>query len=111
MITAQACLVRSIAGRLFPRVQLRKFVARQSEYQWKHMKHMIRFEYFVWVLLLSGCATQVLSAGERTVVIKTKSNDIASAQDLAETVCRKRGLHARLSIKVSPVKYVFDCIE
>jgi hypothetical protein len=75
------------------------------------MKNMIKLEYLVLVLLLSGCAAQVLSAGERTVVIKTRSDDIASAQVLAETVCSKRGLHARLSIKVSPVKYVFDCIE
>lgn len=72
---------------------------------------MIKLEYLVLALLLSGCAAQVLSAGERTVVIQTRSNDIASAQDLAESMCSKRGLHARLSIKVSPVKYVFDCID
>jgi hypothetical protein len=72
---------------------------------------MTKLKYLVLALILSGCAAQVLSAGERTVVIQTRSNDITSAQDLAETVCRKRGLHARLSIKVSPVKYVFDCIE
>jgi len=62
-------------------------------------------------LVLVGCAAQVVSEGERTVVIKTRSNDIASAQTLAEAKCNKRGLHARLSIKVSPVKYVFDCVE
>jgi hypothetical protein len=72
---------------------------------------MIKLKYFAMVLLLTGCAAQVVSAGERTVVIKTRSDDIASAQELAESVCNKRGLHARVSIKVSPVKYVFDCVE
>ena len=72
---------------------------------------MIRLVYFILTLILSGCAAQVLSAGERTVVIQTRSDDITSAHDLADTVCGKRGLHAQLSIKVSPVKYVFDCIE
>jgi hypothetical protein len=71
---------------------------------------MIKLQYAVLALVLSGCAAQVLSAGERTVVIKARSNDIASAQALAETECSKRGLHVRLSIKASPVKYVFDCI-
>lgn len=72
---------------------------------------MIRLEYVALALVLSGCAAQVLSEGERTVVIKARSNDDASALALAETECSKRGLHARLSIKVSTVKYVFDCIE
>jgi hypothetical protein len=72
---------------------------------------MIKLKYVVLVLMLSGCAAQVLSAGERTVVIKARSDDVASAQALAETECSKHGLHARLSIQASPVKYVFDCIE
>lgn len=73
---------------------------------------MFKLKYAVLVLVLSGCATaEVLSAGERTVVIKAQSNDDASAIALAETECNKRGFHARLSIKASPVKYVFDCIE
>lgn len=72
---------------------------------------MVKLEHFAMAFLLIGCAAQVVSAGERTVVIKTRSDDIASAQALAEAVCNKRGLHARLSIKVSPVKYVFDCVE
>jgi len=73
---------------------------------------MLKLKYAVLALVLSGCATtQVLSAGERTVVIKAPSNDEASATKLAETECNKRGLHAQLSIKASPVKYVFDCIE
>jgi hypothetical protein len=72
---------------------------------------MIRLKYVALALVLSGCATQVLSAGERTVVIKARSNDDANAQALAEKECNKRGLHARLSIKASPIKYVFDCIK
>lgn len=74
-------------------------------------KNMIKLGQLALAVLLSGCAAQVLSEGERTVVIKTRSDDVASAQTLAETVCSKRGLHARLSIKVSSVKYVFDCVE
>lgn len=72
---------------------------------------MLKLKYAVLALVLSGCAAQVLSAGERTVVIKARSNDDAGAIALAETECNKRGLHARLSIQASPVKYVFDCIE
>jgi hypothetical protein len=72
---------------------------------------MLKLKYAVLALVLSGCAAQVLSAGERTVVIKARSNDVGSAQALAEAECSKRGLHARLSIKASPDKYVFDCIE
>jgi hypothetical protein len=72
---------------------------------------MIKLEYLAMILVLSGCAAQVLSEGERTVVIKARSDDVASAQALAEAECNKRGLHARLSIKVSPEKFVFDCIE
>ena len=83
----------------------------QFKYQRKQKEYTFKLEYLVLALILSGCAAQVSSAGERTVVIRARNNDIASAQDLAETVCSKRRLHARLSIKVSPVKYVFDCIE
>ena len=72
---------------------------------------MGRLKSLAWALVLAGCAAQVVSEGERTIVIKTRSDDIASAQTLAETECNKRGLHSRLSIKVSPVKYVFDCVE
>ena len=74
-------------------------------------EYMIRFGFLVFALLLPGCAARVLSEGERTVVIETRSDDIAGAQALADSVCSKHGLHARLSIKVSAVKYVFDCIE
>ncbi len=72
---------------------------------------MLKLGYLVLALLLSGCAAQVLSAGERTVVIKARGNDVAGATALAETECNKRGLHAQLSIKASPEKYVYDCIE
>ena len=74
-------------------------------------RKMLKLGHLALVLLLSGCAARVLSEGERTVVIKTRSDDVASAQALAENVCSKRGLHARFSIKVSSVKYVFDCVE
>ncbi len=77
---------------------------------------MSRLLYATLAFVLSGCATevssaQVLSAGERTLVIKTRSDDVVSAQALADSECNKRGLRARLSIKASPVKYIFDCID
>lgn len=40
---------------------------------------MLKLKYAVLALVLSGCAAQVLSAGERTVVIKARSNDDAGA--------------------------------
>jgi hypothetical protein len=72
---------------------------------------MSRLKYATLAFMLSGCAAQLLSAGERTLVIKTRSDDVESAQTLADSECKKRGLHARLSIKASPEKYIFDCIE
>ena len=73
---------------------------------------MSRLIYATLAVVLSGCAAQVLSAGERTLVIRTRSgDDVASAQALADSECNKRGLRARLSIKASPVKYIFDCID
>jgi len=77
---------------------------------------MSRLKCAALAFVLSGCAAQaisaqVLSAGERTLVIKTPSDDVVSAQALADSECNKRGLRARLSIKASPVKYIFDCID
>jgi len=53
--------------------------------------------------------TEVLSSGERTIVIQSGNEE--SATSLAEKECMKRGRHARLSIKPSSLKYVFDCIK
>jgi len=52
---------------------------------------------------------EVLSSGERTIVIQ--SDNEASATSLADKECMKRGEHAQLSIKPSTLKYVFDCIK
>ena len=61
-------------------------------------------------LLLSGCAAEVLSSSERTVVVKARTQDAAQAQALATAECKKHGLFARLSMKTEAHQYVFDCV-
>jgi len=61
--------------------------------------------------LLSGCAAQVISSSPKTVVVKARIQDVAQAQDLATTECKKQGLSARLAMKATDNQYVFDCIN
>lgn len=61
--------------------------------------------------VLVGCAAQVISSSERTVVVKARIQDVAEAQALADTECKKRGTLAKLSGKMSINQYVFDCVN
>jgi hypothetical protein len=63
-----------------------------------------------FVAALSGCAAQVMSATDRSVVVKARIQDVADAQQLAEAECAKSGRKARLSGKLTQNQYVFDCV-
>lgn len=62
-------------------------------------------------ILMAGCAAEVISSGERTVVVKARLQDVAQAQALADTECKKRNLFAKLSGKAALNQYVFDCVN
>ena len=65
----------------------------------------------VVTLLLTGCAAQVISSSERTVIVKARVQDVAEAQKIADSECAKYNRHARLSIKATINQYVYDCVE
>lgn len=62
-------------------------------------------------VLMSGCAAQVVSSNERSVVVQAGARDAGSAQALADVECKKVGRFARLSIKATHNQYVYDCIN
>ena len=61
--------------------------------------------------LLSGCAAQVLSSTERSVVVRARIQDAGEAQVLAEAECKRANLHARLSGKLTANQYFFYCVN
>ena len=61
-------------------------------------------------VLMSGCAAQVISSSERSVVVKARIQDVAEAQALADAECKKRGMLARLSNKMTANQFLFDCV-
>lgn len=73
-------------------------------------------KYIAPLLLLTGCAAQVVSSSPRTVVIdagvppKWKSAD---AQRLADAECAKHRRYARMVGRPNEDtrEFVFDCIE
>lgn len=69
-------------------------------------------KYLVVVLavLLAGCAAQVRSSGERSVVIWAPGNAVAEAQGLAERECGKHGRTARLAGQLNNGNLVYDCL-
>lgn len=66
---------------------------------------------FCCVMLISGCAAQVISSSERSVMVKARVQDVAEAQALADAECKKHGRFARLSMKASANQFVYDCVE
>lgn len=62
-------------------------------------------------VLFSGCAAKVLSSTERTVIVQARIQDVADAQEVANSECKKRGLYARLSGKATTNQFVFDCVN
>lgn len=60
---------------------------------------------------LTGCAAQVISSSDRTVIVKARVQDVGEAQKMADSECAKYNRHARLSIKATINQYVYDCVE
>ena len=62
-------------------------------------------------VLMTGCAVKLISANDKTIVVQARRQDVAKAQDIAETECQKRGLHARLTSKPASDQFGFDCVR
>jgi len=62
-------------------------------------------------VLMTGCAVELISANDKTIVVQARRQDVAKAQDIAETECQKRGLHARLTSKPASDQFGFDCVR
>lgn len=60
--------------------------------------------------LITGCAARVTSSSDRSVIIRAGLIDAAGAQAAADVECKKRDRFARLSGKLSPNEYVYDCV-
>jgi len=61
--------------------------------------------------LMTGCAAELISANEKTIIVQARRQDVANAQDIAEAECQKRGLHARLTSKPASNQFGFDCVR
>jgi hypothetical protein len=64
----------------------------------------------VVALVISGCAAQVVSSSERSVIVRARMQEARQAQDLAEAECAKHHLHARLSMLAPMGQWVYDCV-
>ena len=64
-------------------------------------------------LALAGCATEVLSASEQTVVVRSRGTDYAAAQKLADAECKKYGKSARMVGRPNDLKpdFIYDCVR
>lgn len=62
-------------------------------------------------VLMTGCAAELVSSGDKLIVVQARRQDVANAQDIAEAECQKRGLHARLTSKPASNQFGFDCVR
>lgn len=62
-------------------------------------------------VLMAGCAAQVLSSSERSVVVQARVQDLAGAQTLADAECKKQNRFAKLASKTSINQFVYDCVN
>jgi len=62
-------------------------------------------------VLMTGCAAELISSNEKTIIVQARRQDVANAQDIAEAECQKRGLHARLTSKPASNQFGFDCVR
>lgn len=60
-------------------------------------------------LFLAGCAAEVISSTDDLIVVRARERNRPEAQDLAEAKCQQRGLHARLTRRVSEDQLGFQC--
>jgi hypothetical protein len=67
--------------------------------------------FLLTCILLSGCGAELISSSDKLIVVQAGRSDVDKAQDLAEAECLKRGLHARLTTRVSGNQYGFDCVR
>jgi hypothetical protein len=65
------------------------------------------------LLAVQGCATQIVSSNERSVIVDSYWMDAAKAQELADAECAKHSRIAQMTIKAEPweTNYVFYCVE
>lgn len=61
--------------------------------------------------ILSGCATEVISSSERTVMIRGTLRDAAEAQKLADAECKKYGRAARYYEARPGRMMIYDCVQ
>jgi len=74
----------------------------------------MRFFTFAMILLLTGCAAEVLVSNPRSVTVKAGQIKIVEAQTLADAECAKYKRFAKLVIRptdYTPNHWVFDCVE
>lgn len=62
---------------------------------------------------LTGCAAEVISSSERSVVVRSHTADAPGAQKLADAECAKRNRFARMSARPDYTSndFVFDCVN
>ena len=63
------------------------------------------------LLLLSACATKIISSTDNLIVVQARERNRAEALELAETQCQQRGLHARLTRRVAEDQLGFECVR
>lgn len=63
------------------------------------------------VMTMTGCAAELVSVNDKLIVVKARPSKLGEAQDVAETECLKRGLHARLTTRPAEGQYGFDCVR
>lgn len=63
------------------------------------------------LMLMSGCAAELISATDRQVIVKARPSQTGEAQDVAEAQCQQRGLHARLTTRPAAGQLGFDCVR
>jgi len=62
--------------------------------------------------LLSGCAAELVSNGEKLIIVKGRPSQTLEVTDIAETECQKRGRqHARMISKPAEGQYGFECVR
>lgn len=74
----------------------------------------MRFLVIGLLVMLTGCAAEVLSTNPRSVTVKAPRSKVAEAQSLANAECAKHNRFARLSIRPTdgaPSLWIFDCVE
>ncbi|HUX64790.1 hypothetical protein [Sulfuricella sp.] len=76
------------------------------------MKKPIAAFLFV-TIALAGCASNVVSSNERSVIVESQSMNAGDAQTLANAECAKHKRFARMASKADywDRNYVFDCVQ